>query len=320
MDRQQIPAEACVAYGGGRAAWERTPATLPGEGEVLVRTVASAVNVGHERALIGGHARLSRPVTYPVVTGYECVGIIERVGKGVRVAPGTRVVGLAGHRTRFTDRVDQLVPIPDGIDDRLALLTILTRDVWKGISRIEPIAGEHIVVTGAGAVGLIATWMLRQKEPSLAGVTVIEPDTARQALALKLGAAIAIGPDDSLALEADAGVECSSNAAAFTRLQESMRRRGRICVLADGMSDPFVLAPAFHRNELTIVAATDGDDYANHARWLFARAPRAIAALLEIFDHEVRSEYLPGFFTRLVTGEIRPLKALVRYPEPEQPL
>jgi len=197
---------------------------------------------------------------------------------------------------------------------------ILTRDVWKGISRIEPVAGEHVVVTGAGAVGLIATWMLRQKEPSLAGVTVIEPNAARRALALELGAAIAIAPDDPLTLEADAGVECSSSPAAFTRLQESMRRRGRICVLADGMTDPFVLSPAFHRNELTVVAATDGDDYANHARWLFARQSRQLAALIGVFDQEVRSEYLPGFFTRVVTGELTPLKALVRYPEPEQPL
>ena len=33
-----------------------------------------------------------------------------------------------------------------------------------------------------------------------------------------------------------------------------------------------------------------------------------------------RSEFLPGMFTRLVTGEITPLQVLVRYPEPEKPL
>lgn len=320
MDRHQIPAEACVAYGGGRAAWESAPATLPGEGEVLVRTTASAVAVGHERVIVAGKARLSRPVSYPVVTGYQCVGIIERVGKGVRLAPGSRVLGFAGHRTRFTERAEMLLPLPETIDDRLALLAILTRDIWTGISRVAPDAGEHVVVTGAGAVGLVATWMLRQQQPHLAGVTVIEPNPARRELALDLGAAMAIAPDDPLALEAEVGVECSSNPDAFTRLQESMRRRGRICVLADGMSEPFALTPAFHRNELTIVAATGGDDYANHARWLFSRPRPALAALLRVFDHEVRSEFLPGIFTRLVTGEITPLQVLVRYPEPEKPL
>ena len=70
-----------------------TPVDDPlGEGEVLVRMLASTVNPSDAVTVSGAYG--SRTV-FPFVPGFEGVGVIERIGPGVpRAATGRRVLPL----------------------------------------------------------------------------------------------------------------------------------------------------------------------------------------------------------------------------------
>ena len=115
-------------------AWVEEELPLPGPGEVLIRTVSGAVSIGSELPHYLGTGRHSTPDTYPRMTGYESVGIVVACGPDVQhLCPGNRVFSFYGHRTHAVAAEDRAIPVPPDINDRLALLAILSCDVAKGI-------------------------------------------------------------------------------------------------------------------------------------------------------------------------------------------
>ncbi|PJF38768.1 MAG: alcohol dehydrogenase, partial [Phototrophicales bacterium] len=88
---------------------------------------------------------------------------------------------------------------------------------------------------------------------------------------------------------------------------------GRICILADGNREPLTLAPDFHAKELTLVASSDGWDYHQHAAWFFEVIRREKPPLAQLFEHEMMATQLLQIFEKLATGELSPVKILVRY-------
>jgi alcohol dehydrogenase len=290
-------------------------------GQVVIATTAGAVSAGTELPEYLGTGRHSAPPRYPRMTGYESVGVVVAVGAGVtRPRVGERVFGFYGHRTRALVAAEKAIPVPPEVSDRLALLAILSCDVAKGVRALRPWIGESALVTGAGTIGLLAVWTLRAQ--GLRQLDLVEPVQARRALALRLGARDASGPDASDATGATSadgynlGVECSSRADAFTLLQRRMRHGGRICVLADGNIEPLALAPAFHERELLVVGSSDGWDYPAHAAWFFQAARDAAPDLERIFDYETTPDDLPATFARLASGYLTSIKVFVRYPAP----
>ena len=99
-----------------------TPVDDPlGEGEVLVRMLASTVNPSDAVTVSGAYG--SRTV-FPFVPGFEGVGVIERIGPGVpRAATGRRVLplGTAGNwqEIKRTDH-SWCIAVPDDLDDETA--------------------------------------------------------------------------------------------------------------------------------------------------------------------------------------------------------
>lgn len=65
---------------------------LPGPGEVRVRIAASGI-CGSDLHVLHGR---SNAAVYPVVLGHEGAGVVESVGEGVALDPGTRVVVSMG--------------------------------------------------------------------------------------------------------------------------------------------------------------------------------------------------------------------------------
>jgi alcohol dehydrogenase len=172
------------------------------------------------------------------------------------------------------------------------------------------VQGNSVLVTGTGTMGLLAVFVLRSL--GIEQIDVVEPATDRRALALRLGASRCDWPRAAGA-GYDAGIECSASDAAFALLQNTVRAGGRICVLSDGNLEPMTLTPAFHEKELSIVASSDGEDYRGHVRWYFEQAPRFQHTPALLFQHEITSAQLPETFERLATGDIAPVKVLVRY-------
>jgi alcohol dehydrogenase len=247
------------------------------------------------------------------MTGYENVAVVRACGAAVRhLRPGDRVVATYGHRSHAVIPAHKAVPVPEGIADELAILNVLSGDVATGIARLGT-PPESVLVTGAGAIGLLAVFVLRAL--GVAHIDVVEPDAGRRDLALALGARRALTPEEigSPDERYAAGVECASRAAACTLLQTQVRHGGRIVILADGNLEPLVLDPLFHERELTVCGSSDCPDYHAHARWYFAQL--AAAPLDRLFTLHIAAAELPATFARLADDPARPVKVLVHYGE-----
>ncbi|HUG15126.1 MAG TPA: zinc-binding dehydrogenase [Thermomicrobiales bacterium] len=296
-----------------RVEWVEEALPQPGPGEVLLWTTAGAISIGTELARYRGAERRGYERPLPVMTGYESLGIVTAIGDGVTgLAPGDRALAFYGHRTAALVPAAKAIPVAPDIGDALALLAILGCDVVKGVRKLQPRPDEPVLITGAGTIGLLAVWSLRAL--GVETVDVVEPNASRRELALALGARQALDPTDGDQSSGYAvGLECSSRDAAFHLLQRWLRPQGRICVLADGNIEPLTLAPAFHMQELTVIASSDGWDYHQHAAWHFDVIRSGCSNVERIFEHHVSADDLPAAFEAIAAGEINPVKVFVRY-------
>ena len=291
---------------------EELPPLQPNE--VLVQTMAGAISIGSELPRYCGTTRSTHPVCYPQMTGYESTGTIVACGSAVQhLHSGDRVVAFYGHRTHGIVPEAKAIAVPQGIPDVLALLAILTCDVSKGIRKVGIKTGETVLITGAGAIGLLTIFM--HKAMGVQAVDIVEPRAEQRNLAVKMGTRKAMSPQEIETMNSryDTGFECSSRSAAFELLQNSMCSEGRICILADGNLEPLVLAPAFHEKELRVVGSSDGWDYQEHARWYFDVVRRYSYNIEQIFNYHTTADDLAATFEQLATGAITPTKVLVQY-------
>src|SRR6266571_6213438 len=162
--------------------WVLEDLSPPQSHEVLIQTTAGAISIGSELPIYCGTARSSEPIRYPRMTGYESVGVVISCGSHVqRFKTGDRVIAFYGHRTHAIISEAQAIAVPDNVPDALALLSILTCDVGKGIRKVTPQQNESVLVTGAGTIGLLTVFML--KALGVRTVDVVEPRTERCAMA-----------------------------------------------------------------------------------------------------------------------------------------
>ncbi len=293
-------------------AWLEHPIASPQKDQVLVRTLYSAMSLGTELALYKGTSRNPSNVTYPKMTGYETYGVVEAVGEEVDdVRVGDCALTFAGHVTHAILSASRIIPVPNGLDPRLALLAILSNDVKKGVFKAAPQPHERVLVTGAGAIGLLTLFIL--KALGVDHVDVVEPVRERLELAQSLGAQNTFTPEEVEEIETAyaVGLECSSRNAAFSLLQDKLQTNGRICILADGNLEPLTLTPQFHQKELEVMGSSDGEDYQEHAEWFYSLPE--LSRLTGLFDLTVNAEDLPQTFEKLVNQEVKPVKVLVRY-------
>ncbi|MEU1038186.1 NAD(P)H-quinone oxidoreductase [Streptomyces sp. NPDC005551] len=184
-----------VEPGGPEAlVWDEVPDPEPGEGEVLVEVVASAVNRADLLQRQGFYNPPPGASPYP---GLECSGRIAALGPGVSGwAVGDEVCALlsgGGYAEKVAVPAGQLLPVPDGLDLRqAAALPEVTCTVWSNvfmISHLRP--GETLLVHG-GSSGI--------------GTMAIQ-------LAKAVGAKVAVtaGTEDKLRFCADLGADVLVN-------------------------------------------------------------------------------------------------------------
>jgi len=158
----------------------------PKEMEVVVRTHATLISPGTERAFFLGApgAACEFPVRGP---GYSNVGEIIQLGAGVEgLRVGQRVASGTGHSSHVVVEAVHCLPLADALADDEAvffnLVTIALQAVRK--ARIE--LGEPAVVIGAGLIGLFA--MQLAKLNGALPVGIVDKDEGRAAFAKKFGA------------------------------------------------------------------------------------------------------------------------------------
>ncbi|MGW2421993.1 NAD(P)H-quinone oxidoreductase [Streptomyces sp. NPDC001709] len=140
--------------------WAEVPDPVPGEGEVLVEVVASAVNRADILQRQGFYNPPAGASPYP---GLECSGRIAAVGPGVSGwAVGDEVCALlagGGYAEKVVVPAGQLLPVPEGVSlTHAAALPEVVCTVWSNvfmISHLRP--GETLLVHGGSSgIGTMA--------------------------------------------------------------------------------------------------------------------------------------------------------------------
>ncbi|MEV5374819.1 NADPH:quinone oxidoreductase [Streptosporangium nondiastaticum] len=145
--------------------WSEVPDPVPGEGEVLIDVVASAVNRADVVQRQGFYDPPPGASPYP---GLECSGRIAALGPGVSGwAVGDEVCALlagGGYAQKVCVPAGQLLPVPDGMDlVTAACLPEVTATVWSNVFMVAHLRpGETFLVHGGGSgIGTMAVQLAK---------------------------------------------------------------------------------------------------------------------------------------------------------------
>jgi predicted dehydrogenase/threonine dehydrogenase-like Zn-dependent dehydrogenase len=206
-----------------------TPIPQPHPNGILVRSIASLISAGTDRAVIAlarkgyiGKA-LDRPdlvrkvlnkarsdgvwatyqvvrnlISEPIPLGYSLVGeVIETTAGITEVSIGDRVacagLGYANHAEFVSVPRNLFVPVPHEVIDEQAAYVTLGAIAMHGVHQAGQQLGAVVLIIGLGLIGQITVQLSRA-----AGYRVIglDPDERKQRLALKNGAMLALNPED----------------------------------------------------------------------------------------------------------------------------
>ncbi len=151
---------------------------------------------------------------------------------------------------------ESLIPMPAGMSERVAALAEPLAVALHGITRTQAAPGDTAMVFGAGPIGALTIAALVAR--GIGPVTAIEPGGRRRQLALDVGAAEALHPDeldlfppwepDRISDRAvDVVLECSGKKAAMEAGLSQLRRGGRLVFVGAGME-----APSFDPNRVLL--------------------------------------------------------------------
>jgi threonine dehydrogenase-like Zn-dependent dehydrogenase len=252
---------------------------------------------------------------FPVKYGYAAVGKVEAGPAPLR---SRTVCALHPHQNRFGVPESAVVPVPDAIPAKRAVLApnleTALNILWDG----EAKAGQRIAVVGGGLVGLLVAALA--VEPTGAHATLIDKDASRALLAAKMGAAFALPENAPRGAElvihtsaTDAGLALSLDIAGF---EASI-------VEASWYGDRKVNVPlggAFHSQRLRLISSQVGTVAPSHrSRFNHRQRMEETLRLLadERFDsllgEEIAFEELPQHLPRLLAPDAKGVGALVRY-------
>lgn len=152
-----------------------------GPGEVLVEVHGTSVNGADLQVRRSGFDGYYRP---PLTLGLDVHGVVQAVADDVdRLSVGDRVHGRRSSAARGTYSTyaamdaDELVIVPDGIDDVVAAaLPLVGLAAWQSVVDLGQVAaGERVLVHGAGGgVGHLAVQFARHLGAHVIGSDVAE--------------------------------------------------------------------------------------------------------------------------------------------------
>ncbi|MCX7966410.1 MAG: zinc-binding dehydrogenase [Syntrophorhabdaceae bacterium] len=264
--------KAVVKYGKGKGMIEMRdiPEPIPKDDEVLIEVKAVSVcgsdlHIYHD----------SHPYWPPVVLGHEFSGVIAGVGKDVegwkvgdRVVSETRTgscgvcytcqsgfpqvcehkrafgIGINGAYAKYVTGPARLLHhLPDSISFEVAaMLEPIAVCVTSIIERCHIKAGDSVVITGPGPIGLISLAIARAAGVKFVAITGTSADKKiRFKIAEALGADMVINAQEEdvikTVLDATEGrgvdmvIETSGSDVAISQAFEMVRRVGRICAI-----------------------------------------------------------------------------------------
>ena len=218
----------------GRPFVGEVPVPALQKGRVLVRTVASLISAGTERAavelvskglvqearqrpdlvkavvakvknegLLNTFASVRDKMAASQALGYSAAGIVAAVADDVtEFQVGDRVacagVGFASHAEVLSVPKNLCVHLPESVSFESGAYGTLGAIALQGVRLAEPTLGESVVVIGLGLVGQLTVQLLKANGCRVFGMDL---DHARVSLALELGADRAIVSNEAAAKE-----------------------------------------------------------------------------------------------------------------------
>ena len=187
--------------------------------------------------------------------GYLCAPAAAANGRGELLRGGSRIscggegvhhhLGVSAFAEYAVIDRRSAVKIDGDIPPEIAALfgcAVLT-GVGAVMNTAAVRAGESVMIYGLGGVGLAA--LIGALAAGAQPVTAVDPSAEKRALALELGAAQAVHPDDDAALfGADVVVETVGKAAVLARAYAAARRGGRIVTVGLPHPDEQLSIPA----------------------------------------------------------------------------
>ncbi|WP_042407286.1 NAD(P)H-quinone oxidoreductase [Streptacidiphilus carbonis] len=136
--------------------WSEVPDPVPGEGEVLVRVAASAVNRADVIQRQGFYDPPPGASAYP---GLECSGRIAALGAGVSGwGVGDEVCALlagGGYAELVAVPAGQLLPVPKGVDlVSAAALPEVVCTVWSNVFQVAHLRPAETLLVHGGSSGI----------------------------------------------------------------------------------------------------------------------------------------------------------------------
>jgi threonine dehydrogenase-like Zn-dependent dehydrogenase len=256
-----------------RAFWLRAPGegeirpvTLPeaGPDDVVVRTLHSGISRGTETLVFrGGVPESQRRIMRapfqegefpgPVKYGYLSVGLVERGPAALR---GRTVFCLYPHQTRYVVPSGAVVPVPEDVPARRAVLAGTVETAVNALWDAPPLIGDRVTVVGGGMVGCSVARLL-DRFPGI-DVELVDVEGGRVDVAARLGVHLA-APRDARGGR-DLVVHASATAAGLQLSLDLLRSEGTVLDLSwyGDREVTLSLGGAFHSRRLGLRASQVG--------------------------------------------------------------
>jgi 2-desacetyl-2-hydroxyethyl bacteriochlorophyllide A dehydrogenase len=259
------------------------PDPRPGPGEVLVRVRACGV-CGTDLHIADGEFA---PTPYPIIPGHEFSGEVAELGAegGAGLAVGDRVAvdpslfcghchfcragrgNLCENWGAIGDTVDgafaQYVSVParnayrlpDHVGFSAGALIEPTSCAVHGMRRLGPVAGEDVLIVGAGTMGLLLLQLLERA--GAARVAVVDRSASRCAVAAALGASETASSVEALDRSFGVAVDATGVPAAIEAAFGAVRRGGRLLVFGVAPAEASVALSPFriYNDEITVIGS-----------------------------------------------------------------
>ena len=213
--------KALVYHGPEDLRYEDVATPEPGDGQVRLKIGATGI-CGSD---VHGYAGLTGRRLPPMIMGHEFVGTVEKLGPGVKsLKPGDRVVpfpiiscghceaclsgaenkcfetslyGVLSRNGSFAEYLcineKQATLVSNQLTDAEAAMAEPLAVALHGIRQAHKIEGKHVVVAGAGTIGLFVVALLKTFKP--ASIIVSDLNAYRLEIASKMGADVVVKAD-----------------------------------------------------------------------------------------------------------------------------
>ncbi|MDO9532761.1 MAG: zinc-binding alcohol dehydrogenase [Deltaproteobacteria bacterium] len=253
----------------------------PAVGQVLVKTIMSAISPGTELLVYRGLApldlarddtitALAGDFSFPLQYGYAAVGQVVELGPGVASAwEGRLVFAFQPHASHFLATPDELLGVPAGLNPEEAVFFPNLETAVTLLMDGRPLMGEQVAIFGQGIVGLLLTALISRWP--LSSLVTLDLYPRRRLLSEDLGAHLSLDPSTPDALErlaaalqahgpcpgADLCYEISGNPAALDQAIAATGFSGRVVIGSwYGVKRADLnLGGSFHRSRMRLISS-----------------------------------------------------------------